>query len=94
MMFVPHSRLHAPLCGDDIQSTRGASDSLCSSIYGPRQPARLPFKVKLHVHVQEMLERLSGDFADGTLGYTGKEGVTELAKGGCEYSGRAVWPSA
>jgi hypothetical protein len=43
-----------------------------------------------HVHVQEMSKRLSCDFTDRTLGYRGKEGVSEFRGEGGENSSGTV----
>ena len=66
-------------------------DSLCTSINSPCQTTRLPLQMKLHVHIQQVLKGLPGDFTDRALGYTGEQGVAQFAEGGGEYSRCSVY---
>lgn len=63
---------------------------LSSTVDGSGETASLTLQMKLHIHIQEVLESLSGHFSDCILGDRGKNCVSKLSKEGGQDSRGAI----
>lgn len=48
---------------------------LGTTVYGTRQSTSLPRQMKFHVHIQQLFEGFSSDFADSTLPDVSKDSI-------------------
>lgn len=71
--------------------TRLIISSLRSPIDRSGQTTRLPLEVELHVHIEQMLERLSCDLPDSPLRNRCKDCISQLSKHRRQDSGCSVY---
>lgn len=78
--------------GEDVEDHRGKkeADALGTAVNGSGQTSSLARKVKVQVKLQKVLIDTASDSADGFLGNTGEDGVTEFLENSGTHTGHAV----
>lgn len=79
--------------GEDVENHGGKKEanSLSTTVNCSGQASGLTRKVKVQVKLQKVLIDTASDSADGFLGNTGEDGVTEFLEKSGTHTGDAVW---